>query len=118
MAVYNIPITKAYTGQVVGSDRLLSFEEYGVKKLDVVTTAVVNISNIRVDAPGRVLEFPAIGASLPSAFDLEYVTEGSVISVRVVEYGNQPDPDYFNITGVDDFGKPLYGESKGAEQKA
>lgn len=119
MSDFKIPITGAFQGgSLEKNDRLLTFEDYGVKKLEVATTATMILNAIRINSPGRILEFPAIGASLPCVFTVDYLGEGIACSIRVLEYGNQPDPDYFNITGVDDFGKPLYPESVDVEQKA
>lgn len=115
MADLNIPITGVINRGMKVNDRLLTYEGWGVKKLEVTTTATFIINDIRVIQPGRVLEFPAIGASLPCVFTTNFITENSSYSVRVVEYGNQPDPDYFNITGVDEEGKPVYAEETNAE---
>lgn len=109
MADIDIPITGAFIGALTTRDRLLSFGGYGVKKLEVMATNPINIENILVTPPGRVLEFPTIGASLPSAFSITSSEGDGGCSIRVVEYSNQGDPGYFHITGVDDFGKPVYG---------
>lgn len=109
MADVNIPITGALRKGVKLGNGLLSFKKYGVKKLDVRTTGTIILDTIRIDPPGSIVEYPAIGASLPCVFTPIFVEGGSVsCSIHVAEYGNQPDPDYFNITGVDDFGNPVY----------
>lgn len=71
------------------------------------------------------LEFPEIGHSLPALFErdfrfFEYAENiyqygnisGNVDSVliSIIEYGGQPDPRYFNISAVDEDGKPVYAE--------
>lgn len=115
MASLNIPISGLLKEAAV-NDRLLSYEGWGIKKLEVITTDTFIINGIRVINPGKVLEFPAIGASLPCVFTPTFISDGSSYSVRVVEYGNQGDSNYFNITGVDEEGKPVYAEETNAER--
>lgn len=117
MADVNIPITGVISSgmNVKPNDRLLTYERWGVKKLEVITNGVFIINGIIVMQPGQVLEFPTIGTSLPCVFTPIFITENSSFNLRVVEYGNQPDPDYFNITGVDEEGKPVYAEETNAE---
>ena len=74
-----------------------------------------------------VIEFPEIGHSLPAILDnssLMYrghstaiyvggtipddIAEIKKVIVGVIEYGGQPDPDYFSINGIDENGKPTY----------
>lgn len=115
MADVNIPITGAVSTGIAANDRLLTYEGWGVKKLEVRTTATFIINNTRVAEPGTTIEYPAIGASLPCVFNVNFITDNSSYSIRVVEYGAQPDPDYFNITGVDEEGEPVYKETANAE---
>ena len=119
MTDFRIPLTGGTKiSSAVKGDRFLAFEGYGVKKLEVATATALVLNGVYVDAPGRILEFPAIGASLPCVFTVNYIVNETSGSLRAVEYDNQPGPDYFNITGVDDFGNPLYAESEGVEEKA
>ena len=57
------------------------------------------------------LEFEEIGASLPCTLQINKSGTGSgnlVIAVLIEEFGGVPDPDYWNIIGVDENGNPEY----------
>lgn len=110
VADVNLPITGAINTGVTVKDRLLAYDRWGVKKLAVATSGALVLNNIRIIAPGYVIEFPDIGGSLPCVFTLNAKAENTIYSISVVEYGGQPDPDYFNITGVDEEGNPVYAE--------
>lgn len=68
----------------------------------------------------EVCEFPQIGHSLPAvlfpgAGNVIYRYQAgdstppiSQIACYPIEYGGQPDPEYFNIVGVDEQGNPVY----------
>ena len=73
-----------------------------------------------------ILEFPEIGNSLPAIISGNYFSQGHItaiyeigtvsgasteLSLNIIEYGGQPDPEYFSIIGVDKQGKAFYGES-------
>lgn len=78
-----------------------------------------------------VIEFPEIGHSLPAILDnksvmyrghstafyiggtISDIDEIQKVIVSVIDYGAQPDPNYFKINGVDEFGNPTYSESEG-----
>ena len=60
------------------------------------------------------LEFPEFGASLPCTLQINKSGTGSgnlVIAVLIEEFGGVPDPDYWNIIGVDENGNPEYYEA-------
>lgn len=66
-------------------------------------------------AGDTVLEFPVLGNSLPCVFEVEAIimnvgVEELKLSVLIEEYAGQPDPKYFEITGLDETGKPIYEE--------
>lgn len=99
----------------------------GIKKC-VLTNRFANGTRIVI------LEFPEIGHSLPGIISGDYLRQlyitaiydiGAItgdsrqLEVNILEYGAQPDPDYFNITGVDVFGNPVYrggGADSGAPE--
>lgn len=57
------------------------------------------------------LEFQEFGASLPCTLQINKAGTASgnlVITVLIEEFGGVPDPDYWNIIGVDENGNPEY----------
>lgn len=101
-------------------DRFLVCEGMaGIKKCSLME---VSAGGYRV----VITEYPEIGHSLPAVIprtpDHNHVVNvyesgdvsGDVerVIVGVIEYGGQPDPDYFNITGVDERGNPTYSSPK------
>ena len=69
------------------------------------------------------LEFPEIGHSLPGFINGDYLDNGNIVAiyqidavegeaaevyVSIIEYAAQPDMRYFEISGVDENGDPVY----------
>lgn len=102
-----------------GSDRFLVNEGMpGIKKCVLRDTYADGTRIV-------ILVFPEIGHSLPSIISGDYLVQGHIaeiyeigevvgeslsLAVNILEYGGQPDPNYFAIIGVDEQGNPVYEE--------
>lgn len=127
MSDYQVPIVgclKQYvSSSTISEDRFLFREDIGVKHLIADVRAYSDSGAIELHKTYDIT-FPQIGDSLPCAInvkDLYYyanafryqVNSGSWITdyefqIAVAEYGGKADPNYFNITGVDEEGNPVY----------
>lgn len=102
------------------TDRFLVCEGMpGIKKVSI------RLINNAGEETVYLKEFPQIGQSLPAIIDFNnpymnhnVFTSGNVkiadsiqIDVSIIEYDGQPDVDYFNITGINDNGMPIYAKS-------
>lgn len=114
MAEYNV-MNALYIPNTIDGDKIYSYGGYGVKRMRISTPDGSVLINGIVCTSDTVLEFPVLGNSLPCVFEvwgkiMNAGVEELKLSVLIEEYGGQPDPKYFEITGLDETGKPIYEE--------
>lgn len=114
MSDFNISVTGSYIKNVKTADRLLAYPAYGIESLYVHARAGGVILNTTMELNSGVrttFKFSIIGKSLPCEFNVSYAQENTELRVRPY-YGKAiPDPDYFNIIGLDEDGLPIYADS-------
>lgn len=114
MADINIPIIGGYAQTVNTGDRLLTYSAYGVESLYVHARSggIILATTMELTSGARAtFKFPVIGKSLPCEFHVNYTQENTAI--RLLPYYGKaiPDPDYFNIIGLDEEGLPIYADT-------
>lgn len=131
MSDYQVPIAGCLRQYVksstISKDRFLFREDIGVKRLIAGVRAYSDSdsgSTALVLHKTYDITFPQIGNSLPCTInvkDLYYYPSAFTYQIEsapwishyefqiaVLEYGGRADPNYFNITGVDEEGKVVY----------